>query len=113
MPLEVNSSSPEPAPQPAPLGLVRAMALAAIGLIGLVGDELEAAYERGVQRERQRASVGGKPSTGMSRLALDEWETTLAKLNLPTKSDIDGLTRQMDALEKQIDEIAARRNVAP
>jgi hypothetical protein len=105
---ETRSTTNEVASQ-RPIGVVRAVALAAIGLIGLIGDEIEAAYERGVQHERQRAPADGKQSTGISRLALDEWETTLTKLNLPTKSDIDALTQQMSTLEEQIDQIAAQR----
>jgi hypothetical protein len=105
MTAKVGSASNEAAPQRPAYGLLRAVALAGIGLIGLVGDEIQAACERSVQREKQRAQGGG----GVSRLVSDEWETTLAKLNLPTKSDIDALTRQMSALEEQIDQIAARR----
>lgn len=111
MTIETNSTGTGGAPQRPPLGVIRAVALAAIGLISLVGDEIEAAYERGVQRERQRAQPGGNTS-GISRLALDEWEATLAKLNLPTKSDIDALSRQMSALEEEIDQITARRAAA-
>ena len=89
------------AQQPAP-GLVRTIALAGIGLISMLGDRLEAAYERSLQR--QGAAPGSRQKAGVSRLVLDEWETTLARLNLPTKSDLDALSQQMTALEEQIDQ---------
>jgi hypothetical protein len=111
MTIEIDPSAPQSASQQPPLGVVRAVALAVIGLIGLVGDEIETAYQRSVQREREHAPAGGHRSASISRLALDEWETTLTKLNLPTKSDIDALTQQMSALEEQIDQIAAQRAV--
>ncbi len=73
----------------------------------MLGDRLEAAYERSLQR--QRAAPGSRRESSVSRLALDEWATTLARLNLPTKSDLDTLSQQMTALEAQIDQIAAQR----
>ncbi len=109
MPVEVNAPATKTAPQPAPLGLVRAAALAAIGLISLIGDELEAAYERGVQRERQRGAVHPERGSGVSQRVLDEWAATLSKLNLPTKSEIDALSRQITALQNQVDQIAAQK----
>lgn len=103
----VNESTSQTAPrQPAP-GLIQSIALASIGLISMVGDRLEAAYERSLQR--QRAAPGSRRESSVSRLALDEWATTLARLNLPTKSDLDNLSQQMTALEKQIDQIVAQR----
>lgn len=104
---QVNGSTSKSAPgQPAP-GLVRTIALASIGLISILGDRLEEAYERSLQR--QGAAPGSRRSAGVSQLVFDEWESTLARLNLPTKSDIDALTRQMTTLEEQIDQIAAQR----
>ena len=104
---QVNESTSQTAPrQPAP-GLIRTIALAGIGLISMLGDRLEAAYERSLQR--QSAAPGSRQASGVSRLVFDEWEATLARLNLPTKSDLDALSQQMTALEEQIDQIAAQR----
>jgi hypothetical protein len=105
---QINGSGSRAAPgQPAP-GLVRTIALAGIGLISMLGDRLEEAYERSLQR--QGAAPGSRRSAGVSQLVLDEWESTLARLNLPTKSDIDALSRQMTTLEDQIDQIIAHRS---
>lgn len=109
MTTQVNGSTSETAPNRSSGGLLRTLVLAGIGLIGLLGDELQAASERGAQRAGQRKPAGGHRSAGVSQLVFDEWESTLARLNLPTKSDIDALTQQMAALEEQIDQIAARR----
>jgi polyhydroxyalkanoate synthesis regulator phasin len=104
---QVNPSTRNTAPrQPAP-GLVRTIALAGIGLISMLGDRLEEAYERSLQR--QSAAPGSRRGAGVSQLVFDEWESSLARLNLPTKSDIDALTRQMTALEDQIDQLTAQR----
>jgi len=104
---QVNESTNQTAPrQPAP-GLIQTIALASIGLISMIGDRLEEAYERSLQR--QSAAPGSRRNAGVSQLVLDEWESTLAHLNLPTKSDLDALSQQMTALEKHIDQIAAQR----
>jgi len=104
---QMNPSTRNTAPQqPAP-GLVRTIALAGIGLISMIGDRLEEAYERSLQR--QGAASGSNQKAGVSRLVFDEWESALSRLNLPTKSDLDALSQQMTALEEQIDRIAAQR----
>jgi hypothetical protein len=104
MPVKTNSAAHEVAPQ-RPAGLLRAIALAGIGLISLLGDELQAAYERGAQQQRGAQ----RQSAGVSQLVADEWELTLAHLNLPTKNDFTALTQQITALEEQIDQIMAQR----
>ena len=73
----------------------------------MLGDRLEEAYERSLQR--QGAASGSRHNAGVSRLVFDEWETALARLNLPKKSDLDALLQQMTALEEQLDQIAAQR----
>jgi hypothetical protein len=103
----VNESTSQTAPrQPAP-GLIQTIALASIGLISMLGDRLEAAYERSLQR--QSAPPGSRQGSSVSQLVLDEWAATLAHLNLPTKSDLDTLSQQMTALEAQIDQLTAQR----
>jgi hypothetical protein len=92
--------------QPAP-GLVRSIALASIGLISMLGDRLEEAYERSLQR--QGAASGSHQKAGVSQFVFDEWESALSRLNLPTKSDLDALSQQMTALEEQIDRLATQR----
>jgi hypothetical protein len=103
----VNEATSQTVPnQPAP-GLIRTVALAGIGLISMIGDRLEAAYERSL--ERQSAAPGNRRNSGVSQLVFDEWESMLAHLNLPTKSDLDALSQQMTTLEKHIDQIVAQR----
>ena len=99
---QMNQAPQQPAP-----GLVRAIALASIGLISMLGDRLEEAYERSLQRQGVASSRNQK--AGVSQFVFDEWESALGRLNLPTKSDLDALSQQMTALEEQIDRIAAQR----
>jgi hypothetical protein len=101
-----NPSTRSTAPQPPAPGLVRTIALAGIGLISMLGDRLEEAYERSLQRQ---GAASGSHNAGVSRLVFDEWETALARLNLPKKSDLGALLQQMTALEEQLDQIAAQR----
>ena len=109
MTVENNPASRGTAPQRPAGGLIHTIALAGIGLMSLLGDEIEAAYQRRILREKQHKQARGGRGAGVSRLVFDEWETTLSKLNLPTKTDIDALTQQVSALQEQIDQIAARR----
>jgi len=106
MTIQTNQSTRNTAPQqPAP-GLVRTIALAGIGLISMLGDRLEEAYERSLQRQ---GAPGSHQKAGISQFVFDEWETALSHLNLPTKSDLDALSQQMTALEEQIDRLATQR----
>jgi polyhydroxyalkanoate synthesis regulator phasin len=36
---------------------------------------------------------------------MDEWEADLMRLNLPTKSEVEALNRQLADLEAQIDQL--------
>ncbi len=85
---------------PPPSGIVRSIALASIGLISMLGDRVEEWYERSTQRQ----------TASMAQRAADEWEATLTRLKLPTKSDLDALSRQMTALEQQIDQLIAQHS---
>jgi len=104
---QTNRTTRNSAPQQSAPGLVRSIALASIGLISMLGDRLEEAYARSLQR--QGATPGSQRGAGVSQRVFDEWESALGRLNLPTKSDLDALAQQMTALEEQIDRIAAQR----
>lgn len=44
----------------------------------------------------------------ISKLVTDEWEADLARLNLPSRSEVEALNRQIAALEAEIDQLAQR-----
>ena len=109
-----------------PRGLFRAardLALASIGIAGVLGDEAGALYRRSVERggstvqrvherlprahrpRRRSARPAGK-RWGRSHQAPDAYEAALARLNLPTEADIDALARQVAELEAKINQLS-------
>jgi hypothetical protein len=122
-----NSTAPastEPAKRLLRRGLLvitRDLALASIGIAGVLGDEAQALYRRSVERggstvQRVRERIprarmyrrSAKPAgkhRGHAKPAHDEWEAALARLNVPTAADINALTRQIGELEAKIDQL--------
>ena len=108
-----------------PRGLFRAardLALASIGIPGLLGDEAGALYRRSVERggdtvqrvrerlprahrpQRRSARPAGKRGR-RSRRASDGLEAALARLNVATVADMDALARQVAELSAKIDQL--------
>ena len=119
-----NSSSTAPArpPRRGLFGTARDLALASIGIVGVLGDEAGALYRRSVERggstvQRVRARLphphrphrrSARPAGrrhGRSHQVSDAYEAVMARLNLPTESDLDALTRQIAELEAKIDQL--------
>jgi hypothetical protein len=104
-------------------GLAHDLALASIGIAGVLGDEAGSLYRRSVERggstvQRVRARLprphqpqrrsAAKPAGkrgGRSHQASDAYEAVMARLNLPTEADLDALTRQIAELEAKIDQL--------
>ncbi len=98
------------------------LALASIGIAGVLGDEAGALYRRSVERggstvqhvrarllhphrpRRRFAKPAGK-RWKRSHQASDAYEAVMARLNLPTEADLDALTRQIAELEAKIDQL--------
>lgn len=89
-----------------PIGSPRNFALACIGLLSLLADEIPALVERSVQRG---SAVARRAQTE----AGDEWQTELSRLGLLTHHDLETLLQQVTELERQIDQLAAQRSAAP
>ncbi len=103
-------------------GATRDLALASIGIAGVLGDEAQTLYRRSVERgggtvkrvqkrlkpahglRLRRRGPAGKRS-GRSQGALDEVEAVLARLNVPTVADIETLTQQIGELEAKINQL--------
>ena len=87
------------------LGIVRSTAVISLGLVALAGSIAASLYRR------LTAPPGSPASTAkISQLVLDEWEADLARLNLPSRSEVDALNEQISALEEQIDQLIQSRS---
>ena len=115
-----NENAPQPAmadaATPAPrgglVGAVRNLAFASIGIVGVMGDELQSLYQRSVQRggsavqQMQQARHSRRQNPKVARKVRDEWAAQFARMGIPTKDDVDELTRQIAALEEEIDRLS-------
>ena len=117
-----SSEAPKRPPRRGLFGAVRDLALASIGITGVLADEAGALYRRSVERggstvqhvrarlphphrpHRRSAKPAGKRG-GRSRQASDAYEAVMTRLNLPTEADLDALTRQIADLEAKIDQL--------
>jgi hypothetical protein len=45
------------------------------------------------------------PAPQISKLVMDEWEADLARLNLPSRSEVEAMQQQLANLEAQIDQL--------
>jgi hypothetical protein len=116
-----SAEAPKRPPRRGLLGITRDLALASIGIVGVLGDEAQALYRRSVERgggtvqrvreriphariQRKSARPAGKHRRH-SKQAQDEWEAALARLNVPTAADVNALTRQIGELEAKIDQL--------
>ena len=108
-----------------PRGLFRTardLALASIGIAGVLGDEAQTLYQRSVERggntvqrvreglprarrpQRRSARPAGKRGR-RSRQVSDAIEATLARLNVATAADMDALAQQVAELGTKIDQL--------
>ena len=120
-----SSEAPKRPPRRGLFGAVRDLALASIGITGVLVDEAGTLYRRSVERggstvqrvrtrlphphrphlpHRRSARPAGK-RWGHSQQASDAYEAVMARLNLPTEADLDALTRQIAELEAKIDQL--------
>ena len=86
------------------LGIVRSTAVISLGLVALAGS-----VAASLCRRIMTAPTASQASTvRVSRLALDEWDADLARLNLPSRNEVEALQHQLAALEAEIDQIIQR-----
>ena len=109
-----------------PRGLFRTardLALASIGIAGVLGEEAQTLYERSVERggdtvqrvrerlprarrsQRRSARPAGKRGR-LSRQASAGFEAALARLNVATAADMDALAQQVAELGAKIDQLS-------
>lgn len=94
--------------QNAPLGIMRSTAVISLGLVSLAGSVASLLVQR-LLKPAEAEATGAQ----VSKLVIDEWESDLARLNLPTRSDVEALNRQIAELDAQIDQIIATRGGTP
>ena len=120
--VSASTEAPVRPPRRGIFGLAHDLALASIGIAGVLGDEAGSLYRRSVERggstvqrvrtrlphphrpHRRSAKPAGK-RCGRSRHASDAYEAALARLNLPTAADIDALMQQVAELEAHVNQL--------
>ena len=86
----------------APLGIIRSAAVISLGVVALAGSIASVL----VRRILTPAAKAEPVSPQISQLVTDEWESDLARLNLPSRSEVEALSHQIAELEAQIDQLA-------
>ena len=98
------------------LGLIRKVLLAGVGAVVLTQEEVEKVINRLVERGELAEQDGKKLFRDVmakrkkdAKKAEEEMnkqlEELLARMNVPTKSDIDALSAKITALSKKVDEL--------
>ena len=85
------------------LGIVRSAAVISLGLVALAGSIASLLVQR-LLKPAEAELTGAQ----VSKLVIDEWEADLVRLNLPSRSEVEALNRQIAELEAQIDQLAQR-----
>ena len=95
----MTNSSPS-----APLSVVRSAAVISLGLVALAGSVAVV-----LCRRLLTSPANADPTASqVSKLVIDEWEADLARLNLPSRREVEALQRQLAELEAQIDQLIQR-----
>jgi hypothetical protein len=91
----------------APLGIARSAAVISLGVVALAGSIASVLVRRILTPP---AAEPVRPQ--ISKLVTDEWEADLARLNLPSRREVEDLNRQIAELEAQIDHLTQRSSPA-
>jgi poly(hydroxyalkanoate) granule-associated protein len=100
------------------LGTLRKMVLASVGVVGVAQDEIMHLIQRMVERgeitEKDARKLVNEAQKEFNRRrrsgqtkAEKEMESIMEKMNVPSKADIDDLTKQVAHLSKRIEELKA------
>lgn len=85
----------------APLGIIRSTAVISLGLVSLAGSIASALCRRILT-----PPVNAEPSAAqISKMVADEWESDLARLNLPSRREVEALNLHLAELEAQLDQL--------
>ena len=102
-------------------GTLRKMVLASVGVVGVAQDEINHLLERMVERgeitekdarrllSEAQKEFNRRRKSGQTK-AEKELESIMEKMNVPSKGDIEDLTKQVAQLSKRIEELKAEMN---
>jgi GTP-sensing pleiotropic transcriptional regulator CodY len=88
----------------APLGIIRSVAVISLGVVALAGS-IASVLVRRILTPASADPAGAQ----ISKLVTDEWEADLARLNLPSRSEVDTLNHQITELEAQLDQLIQQK----
>jgi hypothetical protein len=91
----------------APLGIIRSVAVVSLGVVALAGSIASVLVQRMLTPAKTEPA---RPQ--ISKLVTDEWEADLARLNLPSRSEVDTLNLQIAELEAQLDQLLQAKSLA-
>jgi transposase len=101
------------------LGVMRDLTLASLGVAGVLIDDAQSLYQRSIQhgdrlvrRLESRARADRQPRVQKphaTRMVQDEWAAQFSRLGLPSKSDVEALTKQIGLLEEEVDQLSRNR----
>lgn len=103
------------------LGTLRKLVLASVGAVGVAQDEINHLINRMVERgeitEKDarklvndlQKEINKRRKSGQTK-AEKEMESIMEKMNVPSKADIEDLTKQVAHLTKRIEELKAQVN---
>lgn len=103
------------------LGTLRKMVLASAGVVGVAQDEINHLIQRMVERgeitEKDARKLLGEAQKEFAKRrksgqtkAEKELEGIMDRMNIPSKGDIEDLTKQVAHLSKRIEELKAEMN---
>ena len=101
------------------LGVVRDLTLASLGVVGVLIDDAQSLYQRSIQHGdhlvqhlESRARADRRPrvqNPHVARMVQDEWAAQFSRFGLPSKSDVEALTKQIGLLEEEVDRLSQNR----
>jgi len=101
------------------LGVMRDLTLASLGVAGVLIDDAQSLYQRSIQRGdrlmrqlESRARADRQPRVQkphIARMVQDEWAVQFSRFGLPSKSDVEALTKQIGLLEEEVDRLSRNR----
>jgi hypothetical protein len=101
------------------LGVVRDLTLASLGVAGVLIDDAQSLYQRSiqhgdhlVQQLESRARADRQPhvqNPHVARMVHDEWAAQFSRFGLPSKGDVEALTKQIGLLEEEVDRLSRNR----
>jgi hypothetical protein len=98
------------------LGVMRDLTLASLGVAGVLIDDAQSLYQRSIQHGdhlvrqlESRVRADRQPrvqNPRLARMVQDERAAQFSRLGLPSKSDVEALTKQISLLEEEVERLS-------